>query len=192
MVIASKLTTFLLCSISRFPMGCVSSSDREGSKSSLKDGPTAISLPTGPINEIEIDLTHFTAPKEILGIGGFGVVRRVIKNTCADGGSSYAMKSIAKATILARPSGAAAVMTELKALVLVRNSEYICNLQYAFQDEAFLYMIFEYAIGGDMRFNLRKAHNYRFSETLSKMIIRQVFLALDHCHNCSILHRGKA
>jgi serine/threonine protein kinase len=155
-----------------------------------KENTVVSSLPTGPINECEVDITHFCTPKEILGIGGFGIVKKVVKLTCEDAKVCYAMKSMSKATILARPSGTMSVLTELNAMILVRECENVCKIHYAFQDDSFLYTILEYAVGGDMRFNLRNATNNRFSESLSKMFIRQVFTALEYCHNCSILHRG--
>lgn len=157
-----------------------------------KDIQTTNSIPLLPFNESEVDLSHFSQPKEILGIGGFGIVRRVVKTTGSDNGKSYAMKCISKQTVLSRPSGARAVMTELKALILISNCEHICGLKYAFQDDSFLYMIVEYAGGGDMRYNLRKAHQYRFSERFSKLIIRQVISAIHYCHNSFILHRGNS
>lgn len=144
---------------------------------------------TAQINEAQVDLSHFSTAKEILGIGGFGIVRRIVKVTCADGNVNYAMKSMAKATILSRPNGTSAVLTELKALIAVRDCEFICKIHYAFQDPSFLYLVLEFAAGADMRYNLRKAPNHRFSESLSRLFIRQVIFALQHCHHCSILHR---
>jgi hypothetical protein len=176
-------------------MGCITSSDKNsgarGPMICLKDPMTTYCTSTMPINEVEVDLSHFSAPKEILGIGGFGIVRRVVKNTCSDAGVSYALKSISKQTVLSLPSGTRAVLTELKALIMISNFEQICGLKYAFQDDSFLYMVVEYAIGGDMRYNLRKAPLGRFSEDVSKVVIRQVISAVQHCHNCCILHRGK-
>lgn len=175
-------------------MGCVTSNENSGVGSHMiciKDTQTSNSLPTLPINEMEVDLSHFSTPKEILGIGGFGIVRRVVKSTCSDIGMSYALKSISKQTVLSRPSGTRAVMTELKALIMISDCEHICSLKYAFQDDSFLYMVIEYCSGGDMRYNLRKAPQYRFSETTSKIIIRQVISAVQHCHNSYILHRGE-
>lgn len=158
-----------------------------------KDASTAAttSLNSFHANELEVDLSHFSTAKEILGTGGFGIVRRIVKLTGQDASRAYAMKTLSKATILSRPSGTAAVMTELKALIFVQDCPYICKLHYAFQDETFLYMVLDYAVGGDLRFNLRKSPNLHFSENLSRMFIYQVFLALNHCHKNNILHRGK-
>lgn len=142
------------------------------------------------INEVELDLTHFSKPKELLGIGGFGLVRRITKLTGYDAGQHYAIKSINKSMVLARHSGTIAVMTELRTLIILEDCDYICRLNYAFQDKNQLYMVLDYASGGDMRFNLRRASMFRFSERLSKIFIMQALIALDHCHRRSILHRG--
>lgn len=141
-------------------------------------------------NDQEIDTSHFTRPREILGIGGFGLVRKVQKATGYDQNTIYAMKSISKGMVISRQSGLAAVMTELKTLILLNDCPLICHLQYAFQDDHQLYMIFDYASGGDLRYNLRKCPGYHFSERLSKIIILQTFLALEFCHSRNILHRG--
>lgn len=146
---------------------------------------------TSCINEVEVDMSHFTKPKEILGIGGFGMVRRVTKITGYDSGKDYALKSMAKGMVLSRHSGCAAVMAELRALVILDDCDYICRIHYAYQDKSHLYMVLDYAAGGDMRYNLRKAPNFKYSENFARLVIHQVFLALDHCHRCSILHRGK-
>lgn len=175
-------------------MGCVVSNESSSAgkhMNCIKDTQTTNLTPTTPVNELEIDLSHFSSAKEILGIGGFGIVRRVVKLTCHDAGKNYALKSISKQTVLSRPSGTRAVMTELKALIMISHCDHICALKYAFQDEFFLYMVIEYASGGDMRYNLRKAPQYHFSESISKLIIRQVIMAVQHCHNSYILHRGK-
>lgn len=143
------------------------------------------------LNDTEVDLSHFTVSKDILGIGGFGMVRRITKHTGHDNGSEYALKSMSKGMVLARTTGCTAIMTELRALIMVEDCDYICQLHYAFQDDANLYMVLDYAACGDLRFNIRKAPLLRFSEHLSRNMIYQVFLALEHCHQRSILHRGK-
>ena len=174
-------------------MGCMSSSGEISSSnfcfSNTDTASTSISC--GVINETEVDMSHFSKPKEILGIGGFGMVRRITKLTGEDANKDYAIKSMAKAMILSRHSGSVSVMTELRALVILDDCDYICRLHYAFQDKAQLYMVLDCAIGGDMRYNLRKVSLFRFSESFSRIVIHQVLLALDHCHKCSILHRGE-
>lgn len=81
-------------------------------------------------------------------------------------------------------------MTELKALVMLADCKFVCNIRYAFQDASQLYMVLDLAPGGDMRYNLRATPNARFTEAAAKIFIAQIFLALDYCHRSSILHRG--
>lgn len=144
------------------------------------------------INTLEIDLSHFTKPRELLGIGGFGLVRKIQKLTGHDRNKIYAMKSINKGMVLTRQSGVTAVMTELKTLILLNDYEGICRLHYAFQDSHHLYMIMDYASAGDLRFNLKKCPGFRFTERLSKIFILQTLLALEFCHSRNILHRGES
>lgn len=102
------------------------------------------------VNSVEIDLSHFLyIPKSragrTLGLGGFGIVRRVVKQTGDDKGSEYAMKSMSKAAILKRSSGPTSVMTELRALIMLQECQYITQIRYAFQDSKYLYIILDLA-----------------------------------------------
>jgi hypothetical protein len=142
------------------------------------------------INKNEIDLSHFLVPESVIGIGGFGMVRQAIKVTGNDRNVMYAVKSLSKAVILKRSSGLAAVMTELRALALLVDSKFICNIHYAFQDERFLYMVISLGAGGDLRFALKFSPNCRFSESKAQFYIAQVILAISSCHAAKILHRG--
>lgn len=141
-------------------------------------------------NETEVDITHFSKELNPIGVGGFGLVRQVKKLTGPDKGVEYAMKSMSKDTILKRSSGAASVCTELRCLVLLSESPYVCRVYYAFQSPSHLFMVLELARGGDIRHCLRSTQRSRFSEAAARHIICQVLVALTHCHRLSILHRG--
>ncbi len=80
------------------------------------------------------------------------------------------------------------VSTELKALIIVSDYKFICYLNYAFQDTTHLYIMLKKAEGGDMRYTLRNAQHSRFGESLAKLYISQVIVALDYCHQSSIFH----
>lgn len=140
--------------------------------------------------DYDIDLSSFSPPKRILGIGGFGMVRAVTKITGNDKNTVYALKSLSKSAVLQRSSGTAAVLSELKALALLVDAKFICNVHYAFQDTIFLYMIIDLAAGGDLRFALKFSPNCRFSEVRARFYVAQIILAIDSCHAASILHRG--
>lgn len=83
------------------------------------------------------------------------------------------------------------VLSELRALVVLSHCKFVCNVHYGFQDSTHLYMAIDIAPGGDMRYNLRATQDTRFSESVARVYICQVFIALDFCHKASILHRGK-
>ena len=105
---------------------------------------------TEEVNSVEIDLSHFLYITKIragktLGLGGFGIVRRVTKQTGEDKGAEYAMKSMSKAAILKRSSGPTSVMTELRALIMLQECQYITQIRYAFQDPKYLYIVLDLA-----------------------------------------------
>jgi serine/threonine protein kinase len=141
-------------------------------------------------NEKEIDPSHFLETTKVLGLGGFGMVRATVKLTGADKNIVYALKSLSKHTILQRASGLAAVMSELRSLALLVDSKFVCKVHYAFQDAAYLYMVLDLAVGGDMRYNMRATANCRFPEERARFYISQVILAVESCHKASVLHRG--
>ena len=141
-------------------------------------------------NEAEIDISHFSNCQEAIGIGGFGLVRKVTKISGTDKGVQYAMKSMSKEAILKRTSGPNAVITELKCLEKLTNSIYVSRIHYAFQTPSHLYMVLDLATGGDLRLCLRSLAIGKLSEDAARHVIVQTLLALSHCHQKSILHRG--
>jgi hypothetical protein len=91
-----------------FAMGCSSSKDSAKDKQGStcwKDDSNTRSLSTLNYNDVEVDLSHFTIDAKTLGLGGFGMVRSVKKNTGFDQGTHFAMKSMGKSAILKRSSG---------------------------------------------------------------------------------------
>ena len=140
--------------------------------------------------DYDVDLSSFSPPRRVLGIGGFGMVRAVTKINGVDKNTAYALKSLSKGAVLQRSSGIAAVLSELKALALLVDAKFICNVHYAFQDAIFLYMIIDLAAGGDLRFALKFSPNCRFNEVRARFYVAQIIQAIDSCHAASILHRG--
>ena len=146
-----------------------------------------------PINENEIDASHFSlydAPT--IGIGGFGLVRLACKLSAGpDYMDVFAIKSISKKNVLARSSGIASVFNELACLKLLSavNSPFICNIQYAFQNDRYLFLCMSYCSGGDLRYNLKLQPGHRFPEGICRFYIAQCLLAVDACHSVHILHR---
>ena len=173
----------------------------------LSEGATALETTA---DEARIDLSCFAQPRRVLGLGGFGCVRETTKVAGKDKGKRYALKSLAKQAVLARSSGVSSVLSELRALAVLVDAPFVCCVHYAFQvrrmrfligllllnspqlsrqDDAFLFMVLDLAVGGDMRFNLKCAPYYRFSEMRARFYIAQVVLAVGACHGAAILHR---
>ncbi len=130
------------------------------------------------------------------GMGGFGLVSLVERRYQRIVGSSseleiqhFAMKSLSKQSILRRPSGVSSVLTELRALTIMEDHPLICNIQCAFQDNSFLYLVIEFVSGGDMRNNIRKMEHCRYPEATAKFYACVLIKAVSACHQANILHR---
>lgn len=125
--------------------------------------------------------------KEVLGVGGFGLVREVQLPGEVDPSQSFAMKSVSKHDLLCRSSGVQSVFQELQALRILqlsrhRANRFICQLHLAFQDSRYVYLVLDLCPGGDLRCNLNRALGHRFSESIARFFFAQVVLALDACH----------
>ena len=149
---------------------------------------------TNLIRNVEVDETNISIKMfyniSIIGIGGFGMVRKVRKLVGSDYGKEYAMKCISKEMILKRSSGANIVYQELNCLMLLLDCKYTCNIHYAFQDCRYIYFVLDLADGGDLRTKVITSPDKRLSEEFAKYYISQVIEALSFCHQKNILHRG--
>ena len=77
-------------------------------------------------------------------------------------------------------------MSELQLLAMIR-SDYIVNVQFAFQDRNTLYLVMDLLLGGDLRYHI--ARKRKFSEEITKFFVACLLHALDSVHSCSIIHR---
>ncbi|XP_022798598.1 serine/threonine-protein kinase greatwall-like isoform X2 [Stylophora pistillata] len=78
------------------------------------------------------------------------------------------------------------VVAERDCLAIAK-SPYIVNLFYSFQSKDRIFLVMEYLIGGDCKSLL---HNMGyFDETMARIYIAQVVLALDYLHKHGIIHR---
>lgn len=98
----------------------------------------------------------------------------------------YAVKVMRKRIVLSK-SRITRVLFEKKILqCLVRFPfvvDYICH----FKDNANLYLVLEFAIGGDMLTHLRR--HRRFSDELTLFYSAQIVMALEFLHSLDIVHR---
>lgn len=89
-------------------MGCANSVEDEGKEKNATGVNNTLSI-TSSCSEGGVDISHFSNNDKLLGVGGFGVVRLVVKNTGLDKDTSYALKSLSKSAVIKRPSGYGAV-----------------------------------------------------------------------------------
>ena len=104
-----------------------------------------------PINNDAIDGTHFALGPR-LGQGGFADVVSALKITndvLEDKGTVYAIKIMSKKKACKRKM-TAEIFTERRMLSEL-SYPFICNSKYMFQDDENVYMVMDYAGGGDVK-----------------------------------------
>ncbi|EXJ57290.1 AGC protein kinase [Cladophialophora yegresii CBS 114405] len=117
-------------------------------------------------------------PVRCLGDGAFGTVLLVRQNAT---GRLFAQKQLTKAFLKVHKKRIESTMSERSILELVNRHPFIVNLYYAFQDHEKLYLILEYASGGEL-FRHLELEKF-FSEEVAAFYIAEIVLALDYLHN---------
>ncbi|OAP63128.1 hypothetical protein AYL99_02355 [Fonsecaea erecta] len=117
-------------------------------------------------------------PIRCLGDGAFGTVLLVRQNAT---GRLFAQKQLTKAFLKVHKKRIESTMSERSILELVNRHPFIVNLYYAFQDHEKLYLILEYASGGEL-FRHLELEKF-FSEEVAAFYIAEIVLALDYLHN---------
>ncbi|PYH43530.1 AGC family serine/threonine-protein kinase [Aspergillus saccharolyticus JOP 1030-1] len=116
-------------------------------------------------------------PLLCLGKGSFGtvlLVRHVLT------GKLYAQKQFRKASITVHKKLVEQTKTERMILESVNRHPFVVKLFYAFQDHEKLYLILEYAEGGELFHHL--ALERMFDEDAAAFYMAQMVLALEHLH----------
>ena len=113
--------------------------------------------PNGDPNAGQVTKSDFKFHNAI-GRGGFGKVLRVERD-----GVQYAMKEMLKARVMAKKS-IESVMKELELMCRI-NSDFIVNVQYAFHDVEYLYLVMDLMHGGDFRFHHSKIRKFSHNKT---------------------------
>jgi serine/threonine protein kinase len=120
-----------------------------------------------------------------LGKGSFGtvlLVRHILT------GKLYAQKQFRKATLTVHKKLVEQTKTERTILESVNRHPFVVKLFYAFQDHAKLYLILEYAQGGELFHHL--AMERMFEEDAAAFYMAEMVLALEHLHhNVGVLYR---
>lgn len=117
-------------------------------------------------------------PIRCLGDGAFGTVLLVRQNAT---GRLFAQKQLTKAFLKIHKKRIESTKSERSILELVNRHPFIVNLYYAFQDHEKLYLILQYASGGEL-FRHLEMEKF-FSEEVAAFYIAEIVLGLDYLHN---------
>jgi serine/threonine protein kinase len=120
----------------------------------------------------------------VIGKGGFGKVSSAMH---IDSKEWCAMKEMNINQLIKQKNGLAMVMTELLAHQQVGSHQFIVNMKSAFHDTLTCYMSFDLCVGGDLRYHLRRGH--QFNEESTAFIVACIGSALHHIHSKGIIHR---
>jgi hypothetical protein len=148
-----------------------------GLKSSIGSGPP----PARKVGKLDFSLL------KVIGKGAFGKVFLVQKSTGSDAGHYYAMKVLKKAHIVLHAKDTEHTKTERQILEEVRHP-FIVRLFYAFQTDSKLYLILDYAPGGELFMYLEKQK--MLLEDVAMFYMAELVLALEHLHKLGIFYRG--
>ncbi|KAJ8600915.1 hypothetical protein CTAYLR_005065 [Chrysophaeum taylorii] len=118
----------------------------------------------------------------VLGKGGFGTVLQVRKKTC---GRVFAMK-VFKKSELRRRRQIERTRTE-RGIIQHADHPYVVKLRFAFQTDSKLYMVMDFAQGGDFFTFLRRFK--RLDEKWARFYLAQLALALQHLHDMDVVYR---
>jgi len=116
-------------------------------------------------------------PLRCLGKGTYGTVL-LVKQQCT--GKLYAQKQFRKASLNVRKQLVEQTKTERSILESINRHPFVVKLYYAFQDHEKLYLILEYAQGGELFERLR--NEKMLPEDTAAFYMAEMVLALEHLH----------
>lgn len=108
------------------------------------------------------------------------------KRTGADAGRYFAMKVLKKASLVVKRKDAEHTRAERNILELMRHP-FIVSLEYAFQTENKLYLIMDFASGGELFTYMAKEK--MFLEDVAKFYLAELVLAVEHVHSLGVIYR---
>ena len=117
-------------------------------------------------------------PLRCLGKGTYGTVLLVKQ---ARTGKLYAQKQFRKASLTVHKQLVEQTKTERSILESINRHPFVVKLYYAFQDHEKLYLILEYAQGGELFEHLRTER--MFPEETAAFYMAEMVLALEHLHH---------
>ncbi|XP_069584202.1 rho-associated protein kinase 2 isoform X1 [Ranitomeya imitator] len=134
----------------------------------------------GDVRQLQMKAEDYDVVK-VIGRGAFGEVQLVRHKTTQ---KVYAMKLLSKFEMIKRSDSA--FFWEERDIMAFANSPWVVQLNCAFQDDKYLYMVMEYMPGGDL---VNLMSNYDVPEKWAKFYTAEVVLALDAIHSMGLIHR---
>jgi len=119
---------------------------------------------------------------QMLGKGAFGAVWLVKEKST---GKVYAMKQLNKAEMIRR--GQIEHCKTERNLMSSSLSQWVIQLHYSFQDEDFLYLVMDFAIGGDLMGLLIRVDI--MPEPVAKFYFAEAAMCLNEIHSTNCLYR---
>jgi len=121
----------------------------------------------------------------VIGKGSFGKVFMVRKRGGRDDGAVYAMKALRKEVLLRR-NQIEHTRSE-RAILEAVHHPFIVELRYAFQTRDKLYIVTDFASGGELFFWLKR--DRVFSQARARLYAAELVQALEHLHELDIVYR---
>jgi len=121
---------------------------------------------------------------KVVGMGAFGKVLQV-RNKHTN--KIHAMKVISKRLLKRKPTYIENMILEKQILMKVCSHPFIVTMHCSFQTQEKLFIIMEFARGGELFLRLGK-HGF-FTESTTCFYTSEIVLALEHLHGKGILHR---
>ncbi|GAA5797059.1 serine/threonine protein kinase Psk1 [Helicostylum pulchrum] len=148
----------------------------------LEENFISSSISTAPSAPRKVSLDDF----EILKLLGRGAYGKVMLCRHIESGILYAMKVLKKASLFVHSKNAEHTKAERQILEEVGHP-FIVHLYYAFQTNDRLYLILEYATGGELFTHMATEH--MFTEDVARFYLAELLLALEHLHGLGIVYR---
>eukprot|EP00948_MAST-09A_sp_MAST-9A-sp1_P002632 g2632.t1 len=133
-------------------------------------------------NQVCVDDFDFL---EFLGRGGFGKVVRVRKKST---GLCYAMKIEEKLSLMQEFRDDRDRVTIERDVLCTCDFPFIIGLQYAFQNDRYLFLLLDLAEAGDLK-QLMKANRGILPRSAVRFFCAEVLLALHHLHEMNLIYR---
>uniref|UniRef100_A0A803Y9Z3 Citron Rho-interacting kinase n=1 Tax=Meleagris gallopavo TaxID=9103 RepID=A0A803Y9Z3_MELGA len=134
------------------------------------------------LRELQPSVKDFDV-KSVVGCGHFADVKVVREKITGD---VYAMKVMSKESLLAQEH--VSFFEEERSILSQSTSPWIPQLQYAFQDKKYLYLVMEYQPGGDL-LSLLNRYEDQLDESMVQFYLAELVLAIHSVHQMGYVHR---